>query len=235
MTSSLALWWYSLPKQGCEPIPLTGLHSYEEKQSVFVHELNSRAPFRGRKLHYTCTFSTHYRVTTDLAKMTEKRLKWTPRRPFSSARPGWTHCNNYVKMYLRQLGRNIKHSVFIRQLGSLEVVKFNRISLESRKCALLRLGDGRRVAAPGYQTTSVPVIWCIQAFPWSSTITSNDLHWISVAFPLVSPREFSFSLTSDKQQEEADVGKGFLKTFSRGSELQTAAEADRRHPPSHLL
>lgn len=134
MTSSLALWWYSLPKHGCESIPLTGLHSYKEKQSVFVHELNSWAPFRGRKLHYTCTFSTHYRVTTDLTKMTGKRLKWTPRRPFSSACPGRTHCNNYVKMCLRQLGRNIKHSVFIWQLGSLEVVKFNRMNLESRKC-----------------------------------------------------------------------------------------------------
>lgn len=106
--------------------------------------------------------------------------------------------------------------------------------MEALKAPPLRQGDGRRVAAPGQQTTSVPVIWRIQAFPWSSTITSNDLHWISVVSPLASPREFSFTLTSDKQQEEADVGKGFLKKFSRGSELQTAAEEDGRHPPSHL-
>lgn len=221
MTSSLALWWCSLPKLGCEPIPCQAFSPTKRNQSIFVHELNSKALCRGRKLYYMCTFSTHYRaVMADLSEMTEKRPKWTLRRLFSTACPSWTHCDNYVKMYLRQLGRKIKHLVFIWQLRLWNSTKINQ------KAEISSLGGAESPSATAgwrqtrhcteHQTTSVPAISGIHAFPWSSTTIFNDLHRIPglCCVSLVSPHPSSVTRTSDKYQVMVLVGTVFLKTFT---------------------
>lgn len=153
-----------------------------------------------------CTFSTHYRaVTADLSEMTEKRPKWTLRRPFSTACPGWTHCGNYVKMYLRQLGRKIKHLVFIWQLRLWNSTEINQ------RAEISSLGWVESPSAPAgwrqtrrcteHQTTSAPAM---------SGIGIPGLCCVS----LVSPHPSSVTRTSDKYQVMVLVGTVFLKTFT---------------------
>ncbi len=195
-----------------------------------------------------CAFSTHYMVTADLAKTTEKRPKWTLRRPFSTACPSCIHRGSYVKMYLRQLTCSVYQTAGISCGCEIQF----RIKQKAETSSLWgaegpsALAWWRRTWRHAkHQTTSVPAIWWIHAFPWSSTTIFEDLRWISGLYrlSLVSPHPSSFTVTSDKQQEVADVGAVFLKTFpsfkqrlqQSGLKLQTAAAEDRHRPPLHLL
>lgn len=161
---------------------MTSLLPHQEKQSIFVHELNSKALCWGRKLCYMCTFSTHYKVAYGWFIPNDRE---TPKMNFKEA---LFNSLSWVDRHTVE----IMLDVFKTAGEELQIFRVSLTAVVSRSCEMQQNQSASRNFLSGrswkslrsssryteHQTTSVPAISWIQAFPWNP--------WPPLCFPRIT-------------------------------------------------